>query len=208
MKFSDFKSIEDVQAKYPLAVTKTKFLPDVELLPSEGFIEDIQFALSVQNSVESEMFFREYFIAPFMRETWKRHPSLKLWVNRKLAYKDELTGEPDYYIATRPVGVTSNPVGQPLLAVAEAKQEDFIAGWGQCLAEMIACQKINDNDKITIYGIVPTGELWQFGQLSQDTFSRNLVAYSIYEPAKLLGVLDYLFAECERQIVSASPSAT
>jgi hypothetical protein len=202
MKFSDFKSVEEVQAKYPLVITKTKFLPDVELSPSDAFKEDLQFALTVQNSVESEMFFREYFIAPFMRETWKRHPTLKLWVNRKLAYKNELTGEPDYYIATRPVGVTPNPVGLPLLAVAEAKQEDFIAGWGQCLAEMIACQKINDNDKIIIYGIVSAGEFWQFGQLAQDTFSRNLVAYSIYEPAKLLGVLDYLFAECERQVTN------
>lgn len=204
MKFSDFKSVEDVQAKYPLAVTQEQFLPTIELSPPEAFMEDLQFALTMRASVESEMFFREYFIAPFMRQAWKRHPSLKLWVNRKLAFNDELTGEPDYFISARSVGITPNPVGAPLLTVAEAKQEDFISGWGQCLAEMIACQKINVNDDIVIYGIVSAGEFWQFGKLSQNMFTRNLMAYTIYEPAKLLGVLDYLFAECEKQINNSS----
>ncbi len=204
MKFSDFKSVEEVQAKYPLVVIQEQFLPTVELSPSASFMEDIQFALTMRDSVESEMFFREYFIAPFMRQTWKRHPSLKVWVNRKLAYQDELTGEPDYFVSARPIGATPNPVGQPLLAVAEAKQEDFILGWGQCLSEMIACQKINARPDIAIYGIVSTGELWQVGRLIQNVFARNLMAYTIYEPAKLLGILDYLFAMCEKQIVAMS----
>ncbi len=152
-------------------------------------------------NVESEMYFRESFISPFMRQVWKRHPSLKLWISRKLAYKDELTGEPDYFISARPKGPTTDLVGKPLLAVAEAKQEDFIAGWGQCLAEMIACQKINNAEHIIIYGIVSAGEFWQFGKLEKETFTRNIAAYTIHEPTKLLGVLDYLFEQCEKQIL-------
>jgi hypothetical protein len=108
-------------------------------------------------------------------------------------------GEPDYFISMRPKGPTRDLVGKPLLAVAEAKQEDFISGWGQCLAEMIACQKINADENIVIYGIVSAGELWQFGKLEHDVFTRNITAYTIHDPAKLLGVLDYLFEQCERQ---------
>ncbi len=198
MKFSEFKSVEDVLDKYPLVVTKAQFLPKVELPLAESFIENLNFTLKMQTAVESEMFYREGFIFPFMQQVWKQHLALKLWINRKLAYKDELTGEPDYFISALPEGPTRDPVGKPLLAVAEAKQEDFIEGWGQCLAEMIACQKIND-ELLTVYGIVSAGEFWQFGKLEKDTFTRNIAAYTVHEPAKLLGVLDYLFEQCEQQ---------
>lgn len=204
MKFSDFKSVEQVIAKYPLARKKTRFLPNTTIEPSEWFIEDIDFALSMQTDVESEMYFRECFIFPFIRYIWKRYPTLKLWVNRNLAYKDELTGESDYFISQHVESVTSKIVGKPLLVVLEAKQEKFTEGWGQCLAEMIACQKLNDADEIVIYGIVSTGEFWQFGKLKHSTFTRNLYAYSIREPSYVLGALDYVFGECEKQLTNTS----
>lgn len=205
MKFSDFKNVEDVQNIYPIESRKEDFLPNVDITPSKWFIDDLQFSLSKQANVESEMFFREHFISPFMREAWKRHPLLKLWINRKLAYGTELTGEPDYFISSPPVGASKDPVGKPLLAVAEAKQEDFVAGWGQCLAEMVACQKLNqdaDNEEVVIYGIVSAGEFWQFGKLKGTVFTRNVTAYTIHTPAKLLGALDYIFGECEKHIGS------
>ncbi len=202
MKFSKFKSVEDVTKKYSLVVTKAHFLPNVEFTPSPAFLEDLNFMLSMQTPVESEMFYRENFISPFMRQVWKRHAKLKLWFNRKLAYKDELTGEPDYFISALPEGPTHDPVGKLLLAVAQAKQEDFIEGWGQCLAEMIACQKLNDDESVVIYGIVSTGLIWEFGKLEKDVFTKDLYPYSINDSAKVLGALDYLFEQCEKQIKS------
>ncbi|MCP4112288.1 MAG: hypothetical protein GY749_43315 [Desulfobacteraceae bacterium] len=198
MKFSDFKSVEDVQKVYPIENRKQEFIPDAELMPPQWFMDDLHFSLSKQASVESEMFFREYFIAPFMREAWKRHPSLKLWVNRKLAYNNELTGEPDYFISAPPSGPTSDPVGKPLLAVAEAKQEDFIAGWGQCLAGMIACQKLNETVDVVIYGIVSNGLVWEFGKLEGTVFTTDLYSFSIRRAGSVLGALDFMFGECER----------
>jgi hypothetical protein len=198
MKFSDFENIEQVIAHYPLTITRQQFLPEVEVTPPEWFLQELNFALARQMVGESEMYVREYFVAPFMRQSWMRHPGVQLWVNRKLAYKDELYGEPDYFISVPPTGPATELIGKPLLAVAEAKREDFSRGWGQCLAEMIACQKINDDERVVIYGIVCTGEVWQFGKLEGATFSQNLRAYTIHTPARLLGVLDYLFRECER----------
>ncbi len=198
MKFSDFKSVEDVQKRYPIETRKAEFIPDAEVAPPQWFLDDLRFSLSKQANVESEMFFREYFIAPFMRETWKRHPTLKLWVNRKLAYNDELTGEPDYFVSAPPSGATTDPVGLPLLAVAEAKQEDFIAGWGQCLAGMIACQKLNGTPDVVIHGIVSTGLVWEFGRLQGTIFTTDLFSFSIRKASAVLGALDYLFGECER----------
>jgi len=199
MKFSDFKSIKDVLNKYPLAVKECDFVPDVSLPLAKWVWEDIQFALQMRSPIENEFFYREYFINPFMRESWKKHPSLKMWINQKLAYRDELTGEPDYFIAKRVQGITQDLIGNPLLAVAEAKQENFTEGWGQCLPAMIACQKINDKPDITIYGVVATSEFWQFANLHGETFTRNIRAYTIHMPDQLFGALDYLFGECEKQ---------
>ncbi len=125
---------------------------------------------------------------------------LKIWVNRKMAYNDELTGEPDYFISAPPSGAVSDPVGKPLLAVAEAKQEDFIAGWGQCLAAMIACQKLNNMNEIVIYGIVSSGLVWEFGKLQGTLFTTDLFSFSIRKAGAVLGALDYLFGECERMM--------
>ncbi len=199
MKFSDFKSVKDVLDKYPLAVVENDFLPDVSLPLADSVWADIQFALHMRSPIETELFYREYFISPFIRESWKKHPGLKMWVNQKLAYRDELTGEPDYFLAKRVQGVTQDLIGNPLLAVAEAKQENFAEGWGQCLAAMIACQKINDDPDVIIYGIVATSEFWQFAKLDGNTFTRNIKAYTIHAPEQLFGVLDYLFNECEKQ---------
>ena len=37
-------------------------------------------------------------------------------------------------------------LGTPIIVVVEAKRNDFIEGWGQCLAELVAIQRINDDN--------------------------------------------------------------
>ena len=106
---------------------------------------------------ESEAFLRECFIFPFLHQVWKRHRKLKLWSHQPLVCDRELYGEPDYLVSAVIESVTDKLIDKPFLAVAEAKREDFTKGWAQCLAEMIACQKINDDEQAVIYGIVPTG---------------------------------------------------
>ncbi len=200
MSFGNFETIEQVLAKYPLKLQKSNFLPNVTLEPPALFLENLNFALQMQTDAESEMFFREYFIAPCIVQAWKRHPHLQIWSNSTLKYDNDLFGEPDYLVSYRDEGVISKLVSQPLLAVSEAKRQDFVKGWGQCLAEMVACQKINGTAELTIYGIVSTGLYWEFGKLSGNVFTKNLLPYSISDPSRVLGLLDYVFAECERQI--------
>ena len=56
-------------------------------------------------------------------------------------------------------------LGSPIIVVVEAKRSDFIEGWGQCLAGLVAAQKINDDNAIPVYGIVTDGALWEFGKI-------------------------------------------
>ncbi|HID98666.1 MAG TPA: hypothetical protein EYP59_00010 [Thiotrichaceae bacterium] len=111
-----------------------------------------------------------------------------------------MCGEPDYLVSVWRDEVIDKWINTPLLAVVEAKNQDFEGGWGQCLAAMLACQKLNQDDNLTVYGIVSTGMFWEFGKLTQNVFTKQAFSYSIAEPQKVLGNLDYVFGECEKQI--------
>ncbi len=201
MAFSDFKTVEHVLRKYPLRLKREKFLPDIHLALPSWFINNLNFALKRQAVQESEIFFRESFIFPFLQQTWQGHDKLKLWVNQALVYDDVLFGEPDYLVSMWPEGVIDRLVNKPLLAVMEAKKQDFEGGWGQCLAVMLACQQINADEPLTIYGIVSTGLTWRFGKLEGNVFTEDLLSYSIDTPERVFGLLDYIFGQCEEQLL-------
>ena len=201
MAFSDFTNIEQVIQLYPLQITRKNFIPDVVFEPPTLFLEDVNFSLEKQAVQESKMYFRESFIFPFLQQAWKRHPQLKLWINHTLKHDDTLFGEPDYFVsAWAEKEVIDRLVNRPMLAVVEANKQDFEGGWAQCLAELIACQKVNADEHLTVYGIVSTGIIWEFGKLKQNVFTRDPLAYTIAHPQKVLGILDYIFDACEKQL--------
>ena len=77
--------------------------------------------------------------------------------------------------------------------MVEAKKNDFEQGWGQCLAEMVAAQKMNDNPDFPLYGIVTDGITWQFGRLVADVFTRNRTNFSLDNLPNLFGAVDSVF---------------
>jgi hypothetical protein len=82
----------------------------------------------------------------------------------------------------------------------EAKQDKFTEGWGQCLAEMVAVQKSNQDLEQRIYGIVSNGLVWQFGNLKGDTFTQNSGSYLIEDLDRLFAAVNYVFQQCELQV--------
>ena len=108
----------------------------------------------------------EALIYPLLRETWKSYrETLTLWSHQPLSYDEELSGAPDYMLPRR------SPLGplipdQPYLLVVEAKKDDFTRGWGQCLAAMLAAQKVNNLKEQTEYGITTNGRVWECGRLA------------------------------------------
>ena len=200
MAYSDFKSVEQVIQIYPLQIRPERFIPDLQLELPSWFIENLDFLLDRQAIQESETFLRESFIFPFLQQAWKRHGTLKLWSHRALNVDNELYGEPDYFVSAWIDGVTDKLVDRPLLAVVAAKKQDFEGGWAQCLAELIACQKLNQDETVTVYGIVSTGLIWEFGKLEANIFAKHPLAYSITDPAKVFGILDFIFTACENQL--------
>jgi hypothetical protein len=199
MAFSEFKNVQQLLKHYPLRIRFEQFLPDVRVEVPAWLVTNLHFSLTRRAASESEMYFREHFIFPFMHLAWQRHPRLKLWSQQALEYDSQLNGEPDFLVSAWTDEPVRELVNKPLLAVAEAKKQDFESGWAQCVAEMLACQKINGDENITVFGIVSTGLSWEFGKLDHDKFIREPEPLGLNDPHRLFGAIDHVFAECERE---------
>ena len=93
-------------------------------------------------------------------------------------------------------------VGTPLIILVEAKKNDFEEDWGQCLAELVAAQKINDDPDVPVYGIVSDGERWQFGKLVGDAFTQNKTSFSIDHLPALFGAINAVFKAASERVTT------
>jgi hypothetical protein len=69
---------------------------------------------------------------------------------------------------------------------------------GQCVAEMIAAQRFNEqNNKPVpaIYGAVTTGDRWKFLKLEGLTVTIGLLEYTIPPVEQILGILVSLISD-------------
>ncbi len=198
MAFSDFKIISEVQEKFGIVYTEEDFVKAEPSNPSAEFLRDFEFTREHINVFASEASRCETIILPILKENYKAYADrYALWIKQSIAYDDNLNGTPDYFIATRSeLGKTV--VGSPLILLVEAKKNDFEQGWGQCLAELVAAQKINASNingsvDFPVYGIVTDGALWQFGRLIGDTFTQNRTDFALADLPTLFGAVDSVF---------------
>ena len=194
MAFSDFKTISEVQEKFRITYAINDFVPNTKSLnPSEHFLQEFEFCMQHINVFASETSRCEVVIFPVLKEIYKGYTDhYTLWSGKPLTYDETLRGTPDYFIATRSeLGISV--VGTPLIILVEAKKNDFEQGWGQCLAELVAAQKINDNPDIPVYGIVTDGTLWQFGRLVGDAFIQNRTNFTLDNLPVLFSAVNSVF---------------
>jgi hypothetical protein len=109
---------------------------------------------------------------------------------------EPITGFPEYILAKRSV-LGKIVFDQPYFMLVEAKQDDFEAAWAQCLAEMIAAQKLNENPDQEVFGIASNGKLWEFGKLKNNLFTKHQKSYLIDDLDKLASAVNYIFHQCE-----------
>ena len=193
MAFSDFKTISEVQEKFRITYTEADFVKSEPSTPSAEFLRDFEFTREYINIFASEASRCETIIFPVLKESYKAYADqYALWIKQSITYDDVLNGTPDYFISTRSeLGKTV--VGSPLILLVEAKKNDFEQGWGQCLAELVAAQKINNDAGFPVYGIVTDGTLWQFGRLIGDTFTQNRTDFALANLPTLFGAVNSVF---------------
>ncbi|RQH47528.1 hypothetical protein D5R40_08490 [Okeania hirsuta] len=192
MAFSDFKTISDVQKKYRIKYSEENLIVSQELLPSDSFIKDFEFNKENIDLFASEASRSEIIISPLLREVYKKYyQKYSFWIRKSISYDEILSGTPDY-IFSRRSELGKTVLEKPIVIVVEAKKNDFEYGWGQCLAELFASQKINDNFLRAVYGIVTDGNLWQFGKLAGDNFIKDSGNFTIDNLPRVYGALENL----------------
>ncbi|MGH7224269.1 MAG: hypothetical protein ACRELF_13645, partial [Gemmataceae bacterium] len=173
MPFTDYATIGDVARAYQITLRDEKFVALGERPISDILREELAFAENHVAYSRSETALRENLIYPILREVWKSYlQDLMLWSHETLRYDADLSGIPDYMVGRL------SPLGRwvvqpPYIVVIEAKRDDFVRGWGQCLAALLAAQKLNNLPELTLYGIATNGLFWQFGKLEGATFTQD-----------------------------------
>ncbi|CAK0767218.1 conserved hypothetical protein [Gammaproteobacteria bacterium] len=194
MSFSEFKDIPQVQKKYGIKYRELNFIAAHEFAVSEIFSTELEFSLKNLDAFASEAARCEIIIFPILREAYRNYSAnLSLWVQKPISFDNELTGTPDYMVSKRSE-YGKLFLDHPILTVVEAKKSDFEQGWGQCLAELVASQKLNKSET-SVYGIVTDGETWKIGYLENKIFTKNIKNFTIDRLAELFFALNFIFKE-------------
>lgn len=199
MAFGDFKNIGEVAQQFRIRVDEGIFVQAEPQTVEPRFQAELDYSLANLPVRATEASIREFMIAPILKEAWKPFSdTLTLWVQPPLNGPLPLVGTPDYLISKR------SPLGRvvpdrPHLIVMEAKKDDFEGGWGQCLAAMLAAQKLNGLPDSPVYGCVTNGTVWQFGRLLTDAFLQDNGLFGIADLPRLFGAWNFVLSQAREQ---------
>lgn len=201
MPFTSYVSLEQAARAYRIQCRRAEFIEPLPTILSDHFRSELEFTLSEVPFERSEYGACENLIYPLLRAVWKPfHEVLTLWGHEPLAYDEDLSGVPDYQVSRRsPLGPFIREL--PCLLVIEAKKDDFARAWGQCLAAMLAAQKLNNLPEQIVFGIATSGRFWEFGQLRRDLFTQEVRGFSLRDLDDLAGAIHFTLAQCRAQVV-------
>lgn len=131
---------------------------------------------------------REFLIAPILSQLLD-YVDAKMMIEYPLYIDTQLQGILDYYLETR-----------ERVLVIEAKNGDLQRGFHQLMAELVAVDQHQKQEKSTevlpqiLYGVVTVGDIWQFGQLNRSTMTitQDIDLYTV--PAQIETLMATLVA--------------
>ncbi len=199
MKFSEFKNNSEMLSYFGLKVERSHFIDFDEITPinpPSWLLEDLNFVLSNRGDTDMEFYACEALIFPILKEAWKRNPKSKLFSHPQIKYED-LILIPDYVVTPKDkTGIDT--FQKPLLITVEAKNDDYDLGWSDAYKQLIVARLLNENNEIPIYAIVSIGKGWEFGKLDGNIIYKHPLSLGLANANQLLGVLDFIFADCVR----------
>lgn len=160
------------------------------IAPSQGLQQAIQENLPLATASNTEKARSELLITPILLEM-RRRWGLGFFSGVEFTVVPEqgLNGCCDYLLTA---SQELFEIRQPVVTLVEAKNENIKAGLGQCIAEMLAAQILNQRDgveNLPVYGSVTTGTEWKFLRLEGQTCEIDQRVYFIVELPKMLGIL-------------------
>lgn len=193
MPYSNF-TLRQVEKDFHLQIEeKIDLFAHVEAIaPSDDLKRILAENIPLALAINTEKARSEFLIAPTLLELRRRSPTpVSLFSGTEFSISPEqgLSGYCDYLIS---LSKQQLMISAPVIAIVEAKNEDIKSGLGQCIAEMLAAQLFNElenNDIDTIYGIVTSGEIWKFLQISEQNVAIDLTDHYINKIDKIIGIL-------------------
>jgi hypothetical protein len=193
MAYSDFK-LDELLKTFALTLREQSDLfgavPDI--MPSDYLALTLKQNVNLAVAINTEKARSELIVAPVLLEVkhrFKDQVSLFSGVDFTVDSTQGLGGVCDFLISLSPEQLF---VRAPILTLVEAKNENLRSGFAQCIAEMVAAQRFNQqegNEIETIYGAVTIGTLWRFLLLSGQVVEIDLTEYFIKDSGKILGIL-------------------
>ncbi|MEH2364139.1 hypothetical protein [Nostoc sp.] len=193
MAYSDF-SLAKVRNAFGLTLEETRnlFLTVEGVQPSELLKRLLDENLTLATAINSEKARSEFLIAPILSEVRRQldyQISLFSGTEFNVDPAQGLSGFCDFILSA---SGEQYFISAPIVTVVEAKNENIIAGLGQCAATMIAAQIFNQragNEIPVIYGAVTSGTAWKFLTLEQNTVCIDSIEYYVNSVDKILGIM-------------------
>ena len=193
MAYSDF-TIETIKEQFGIHLEEdgTFFAKVPSVTVSSLLLETLAENVPLAQAISTEKARSELIIMPVLMEARRqagRKVSLFSGIDFTVDPARGLKGNCDFLMSLSAEQLT---VESPVIAIAEAKNENFANGFAQCIAEMIAAKLFNEkrNNKVaTIYGAVTTGSLWKFLRLMGNEVVIDVEEYHINQPGRIVGNL-------------------
>ena len=193
MSYSNF-TLETVREKFQLeTVESANIFADIEPVPpSAALIAELEKKVQLAVAIRTEKARSELIVTNVLvelREQFNRRISLFSGIDFSVDAAEGLTGTCDFLISLSPEQFY---LEAPVIVLVEAKNADPTLGIGQCVAEMLAAQRFNQqkgNNIACVYGATTTGTEWLFLKLEGQKLYIDMSVYAIERCDKILGIL-------------------
>ena len=192
-KFTLSKAVEDFQLTI---IEGDRFLPEVSPIHPTALLKDIlKETVPWAIAVSTEKARSEGIINPVLLEVKRQlKGKISVFSGEDFVVQPEvdLTGYVDFLISCSPEQLF---IKAPVVVLVEAKKEDLKLALGQCLAEMVAAQRFNEQKRLlisTIYGTVTSGTVWRFLKLEGQTVTIDLIDYPLPPVEQILSFLVWM----------------
>ncbi len=200
MPYSQFTTIRKAKEAFNLTTVEgDRFLPILDpIAPSDVLAGTLKESLPIVATSGSEKARSEGIIYPVLLEVRRiLNRQVSLFSGEEFTVEEAigLNGICDFLL-TRSTEVLE--IEAPILVIVEAKETDLKTGFGQCIAEMVAAMRFNQ-EKVKpisiIYGSVSNGIQWQFLKLEQQTVTIDLSVYPLPPVEQILSFLVWMIEE-------------
>ncbi|MBM3222680.1 MAG: hypothetical protein FJZ47_02590 [Candidatus Tectomicrobia bacterium] len=193
MAYSDF-TLDEIKKTFQIILhERVDLFAHIDELPVSACLRTIlQQYVPLALAINTEKARSELMIAPLLvefRTLTNNDISLFSGVPFNVDTGLGLNGVCDFIVCYAPEQLY---ITAPAIIVVEAKNENIIAGFPQCIATMLAARIFNarhGQSLDTIYGVVTTGNIWKFLRLESHTVYIDSAEYYIATPGKILGIL-------------------